>query len=117
MTPEEVVKHFGGKKLPPAPKPIPPEEIARLMGARIVGKVPEIGGGAIGAAYHAHVYRQRMAELRADFARHGYDLSEETVRTLAEMAAEASTPRRPVTPQQIAMQIIEKAVRKHREAS
>ena len=41
------------------------DEIARSLGARIIGAVPEVGGGQLGAAHLARIYQDRMAEVRA----------------------------------------------------
>ena len=40
------------------------EEIARAMGAKIVGEIPDVGGGAFGAARLARVYQQRSEQAR-----------------------------------------------------
>ena len=93
------------------------ERIAELMGAKIIGQVPEVGGGAFGAARLGHIHRQRMTAVRSEELLQGLGLSDEIRRSLAEMAEQASKPGRIVTPAQIAAQLLEEAVRKHREAS
>jgi len=40
------------------------EEIAQALGAEIVGEIPDVGGGAFGAARLARVYQQRIEEAR-----------------------------------------------------
>ncbi len=87
------------------------------MGAKIVGRVPDVGGGAFGAAHLAHIYQQRMAEVRAEELARGLAIRAETMHKLAEMAKKASTPERPVTPMEMAIQIVEEAVANYREAS
>lgn len=44
------------------------EEIAKLLGAKIVGELPDVGGGALAAMQHAEFYRRRMQEVRAQTA-------------------------------------------------
>ncbi len=117
MKPEEVARMFGMKNAKAPPKKKSPEEWAKLFGAKLVGKVPNVGGGPLGAAYLAHVYRQRMAELRGEPAFQQLGLSEAALEGLAEMAEKESTPRKHVTPLQVAARLLEQAVRKHREAS
>ncbi len=43
------------------------EDLARRMGARIVCKLPSCDG-VLGAAFLAHFYQRRMAELRVQDA-------------------------------------------------
>jgi hypothetical protein len=40
------------------------EAIARLLGAKIVGQIPDVGGGPPAAVYLAKVYQARMEALR-----------------------------------------------------
>jgi hypothetical protein len=40
------------------------EDIAKLLGAQIVGEVPDVGGGALGAAHLAKFYAARMLQVR-----------------------------------------------------
>lgn len=41
---------------------IDPQEIAKLFGAKIVGEVPNVGGGPLGMARLAHLMHQRLTE-------------------------------------------------------
>ena len=41
-----------------------PREFAELFGARIVGEVPDVGGGPFGMARLAHLMHQRLAVLQ-----------------------------------------------------
>lgn len=118
MTPEEVLKLFGAKDVKPPPPKKSPEEWAKIFGpgVRIVGRVPH-GGGPLGAAHLAHIYQQRMAQVRAEEeALQALGLSEATVRKLSEIAKKTSTSEHPVSPRQIAKQMVEDAVANHREA-
>ena len=42
----------------------PLEDIAKRLGADIIGEISDDGGGAFGAARLAHIYQQRMEERR-----------------------------------------------------
>lgn len=92
------------------------EEIARLMGAKIVGSAPG-GGGAFGAARLASLFHARMnavreegqltagaSELRPSVA---VAISEPTVQALSQLAASMSTPEGAVSAQQMATLILE----------
>jgi hypothetical protein len=57
-----------------------------------------------------------MAELRAQESELRIPLGSDIKRALAELATEASTPERPVTPEQVAVQLLAEAVAKHRKA-
>ena len=39
------------------------DDIAELLGATVVGQVPDVGGGALAAAYLAKVYQARMRHI------------------------------------------------------
>jgi hypothetical protein len=94
--------------------------IASELGARVVGKVPETGGGAFGAARLAKILQTRLTPssgLRpgrptdAKWVKHPkVPMSEETFHGLQRLADQLSTPRRRVSPMQVAAQLLESAV-------
>src|SRR5438132_9882285 len=99
------------------------EKIARLLGARVVGKVPEVGGGAFGAARLSRIVaalQRRLAPSRGRRAGRPTDtswvrhpkvpMSEATEYKLAQLAQRASTPERKVSPMQMAAQLLEEVV-------
>jgi len=43
-----------------------PQEFADLLGAKIIGEVPDVGGGPFGMARLAHIMHQRLAISAAD---------------------------------------------------
>src|SRR5262245_38750551 len=57
------------------------DDLARMFGAKIVGQVPDVGGGAPGAAYLAKIYQARMREIGGQ--RQGGPAAQATARTLA----------------------------------
>ena len=99
------------------------ERIAAGLGARIVGKVPDTGGGAFGAARLAKLVESMQARLvpgqgrrpgrptDANWVRHPkVPMSDATRRRLSRLAEQASTGGRKVSPMQIAAQILEDAL-------
>jgi hypothetical protein len=98
---------------------IDPQEFARLLGAEIVGEAPD-GGGPFGMARLARVMHQRLAPSRGErpgrptnpawSVRPKVPMSEATAQRLAEIAEAMSTPRRKVSPMQVAAQLLEEAV-------
>ncbi len=96
------------------------EKLAKKMGAEIVGKVPDVGGGAFGAARLREIMRQRLEPSAGRrFGRPtdpSWDrrpkvpMSSETETRLAELAKFASGPGRKVSPMQVAAQLLEEAV-------
>jgi hypothetical protein len=99
------------------------QKLAKLLGAKVVGEVPDAGGGAFGAARLARCVaelRARLAPSRgrrpgrptdASWARRAkVPMSEITARKLADLAQKASTPERQVSPMQVAAQLLEQAV-------
>ena len=97
-----------------------PEELAALFGAKIVGQVPDVGGGPFGMARLAHLMHQRLTPSRGErpgrptdaswSARPKVPMSKGTQQRLAEIAEEMSTPERRVSPMQVAAQLLEAAV-------
>jgi hypothetical protein len=99
------------------------KQIADQLGARIVAKVPETGGGAFGAARLAKIIDQLQRRLvpsrgrRAgrptdkSWSRHPkVPMSVATEKRLTQLAVEASSPTRKVSPMQVAAQILEDAL-------
>ena len=99
---------------------IDPQDFARMLGAEIVGEVPDVGGGPFGMARLAHVMHQRLTPSRGERPgrptnpnweiRPKVPMSEETARKLAEIAEAMSTAERKVSPMQVAAQLLEEAV-------
>jgi hypothetical protein len=93
------------------------EELARLLGAKIVGQVPDAGGGVLGAAHLAKVYQARMTEIQAAPARTPkgegvlleIPISEAAAQALAELAAVVSKPGRRRSPGEIARALLQAA--------
>jgi hypothetical protein len=96
------------------------DKLAELLGAEKVGQVPEVGGGAFGAARLAKLLQARLEPSRgqrpgrptdASWTRHPkVPMSEATAAKLAWMAERLSTPERRVSPMQVAAQILEEAL-------
>jgi hypothetical protein len=99
------------------------EKLAEMLGATVVGQVPETGGGAFGAARLGKLVASLQARLEpsegrrpgrptdASWVRHSkVPMSEETVQKLVRLAELASTPERRVSPMQVAAQLLEDAV-------
>src|SRR5947209_4530441 len=99
------------------------EKIAAGLGAQVVGKVPDTGGGAFGAARLAYIVQSIQARLvpgqghrpgrptDASWVRHPkVPMSDETRQRLAVLAEQSSTASRKVSPMQVAAQILEDAV-------
>lgn len=99
---------------------INPQEFARLLGAEIVGEVPDVGGGPFGMAHLARIMHQRLTPSQGErpgrptnpdwASRPKVPMSEETARKLAVIAEAMSTPTRKVSPMQVAAQLLEEAV-------
>jgi hypothetical protein len=102
--------------------PIDPEEFARMLGAEVVGKVPDVGGGPFGMARLARILHQRLTPSRGERPGRPTDpvwevrpkvpMSEATLRTLTRLAREMSTAGRQVSPMQVAAQLLEEALRR-----
>src|SRR5438067_13747391 len=101
--------------------PIDRQEFAPLLGAEIVGEVPDVGAGPFGMARLARVLHQRLAPSRGErpgrptspdwSIRPKVPMSEATAQRLAEIAEAMSTPERKVSPMQVAGQLLEEVVR------
>jgi hypothetical protein len=99
------------------------DAIAGKLGAKVVGRVPDTGGGAFGAARLARAVATLQSRLQpAQGLRPGrptdptwvespkIPMSEETARKLARLAERASSSGRKVSPMQMAAQLLEDAV-------
>jgi hypothetical protein len=97
--------------------------IADRLGADVVGRVPDLGGGAFGAARLAAIVetlRRRLVPgqgrragrpTNPNWVRHPkVPMSEATERRLSRLAAQASASGRKVSPMQLAAQILEEAL-------
>ena len=96
------------------------QKVAEAMGAKVVGRVPDVGGGAFGAARLATLLQRRLEPGRGQrpgrptdstWTRHPkVPMSEDVERKLIALAREVSTPQRRVSPMQVAAQLLEDAV-------
>ena len=96
------------------------EKLARALGAEVVGSVPDVGGGAFGAARLARILQTRLEPGRgqrpgrptdSSWTRHPkVPMSESVERKLIQLAQQVSTPDRRVSPMQVAAQLLEDAV-------
>jgi hypothetical protein len=97
------------------------EKLAKLLGAKIVGEVPDVGGGAFGMARLARILHQRLTPSQGErpgrptnpswVMRQKVPMSEATAQKLAEIAEAMSTPQRKVSPMQVAAQLLEEVVK------
>lgn len=96
------------------------EKLAELLGAKIVGQVPDVGGGAFGMARLAHILHKRLTPSHGERPGRPTDaswvhrpkvpMSEATYQTLVEIAEAISTPERKVSPMQVAAQLLEETI-------
>jgi hypothetical protein len=99
------------------------KKFASLLGAEVIGKLPDTGGGAFGAARLSRIVQSLQNRLepsegkrpgRPTDSRWGLHpkipMSTETARKLARLAERASTSQRRVSPMQVAAQLLEEAV-------
>jgi hypothetical protein len=97
--------------------------IAGRLGAKVVTRLPDVGGGAFGAARLAAIVetlRRRLVPGQGRRAGRPTDpnwvhhpkvpMSEATERLLTRLAEQASTSARKVSPMQLAAQILEDAL-------
>jgi hypothetical protein len=100
--------------------PKDPQKFANLLGAKIVGEMPDVGGGPFGMARLAHIMHQRLTPSQGErpgrptdstwATRPKVPMSEATRQRLVEIAEAMSTPERRVSPMQVAAQLLEEAV-------
>lgn len=97
------------------------EKLAELLGARIEGEVPDVGGGPFGAARLAKILHERLTPSQGirpgrptDSAwtlRPKVPMSEATRQALEQLAEQSSTPDRAVSAMQVAALLLEEALR------
>lgn len=97
-------------------------QLAKLLGAKIVGKVPDVGGGAFGMARIAHLLHERLTPSEGErpgrptnpkwVRRPKVPMSAATTQKLTKLAEALSTPNRKVSPMQVAAQLLEEALGK-----
>ncbi len=99
------------------------ERLAQKLGADVVTELPDVGGGAFGAARLASILRQRLEPSRGkrpgrptnqDWDRRPkVPMSGETEEHLAQLATLVSSSDRKVSPMQVAAHLLEEAVRSY----
>lgn len=101
----------------------PIKSIAQALGAEVVGRVPDTGGGAFGAARLAHLVASLQSRLQPGQGKRPgrpsdprwvrspkVPMSSKTQAKLARLAQRASKVGRKVSPMQLAAQLLEDAV-------
>src|SRR5438552_9447196 len=99
------------------------KQLAESLGAQVIGKIPDAGGGAFGAARLPHLIAALRGRLRPgqglragrpsdpNWDQHPkVPMSKRTQRKLRKLALRASTGTRKVSPMQVAAQLLEEAV-------
>ncbi len=99
------------------------KHIARKMGAVVVARIPETGGGAFGAARIARIVDALQKRLipgsgtrpgrptSPDWSLHPkVPMSSKTQRKLKRLARDYSTPQRKLSPMQVAAQLLEEVL-------
>src|SRR2546426_2535646 len=99
---------------------IDPQEFARMLGAEIVGEIPDVGGGPFGMARLARILHRHLTPSRGErpgrptnpnwTIRPKVPMSQKTARKLARIAKALSTSQRQVSPMQVAAQLLQEAV-------
>jgi hypothetical protein len=105
------------------------EKIASELGAKVIAQLPETGGGAFGAARLARLVKELQARLAPGQGRRAgrpterkwirhpkVPMSTATQLSLVRLAEQASTPKRKISPMQLAAQILEDALNEMPEA-
>ena len=97
-----------------------PKEFADLFGAKLIGEVPDTGGGPFGMARLAHIMHQRLTPSQGERPGRPTDatwenrpkvpMTDATHRRLTQIAEQLSTSERRVSPMQVAAQLLEEAV-------
>jgi hypothetical protein len=98
-------------------------EIADTLGATVIGELPKAGGGAFGAARLVKIVtdlQEKLAPSRGKrpgrptvsswSLRPKVPMSRATKRRLVQLARKASTPKREVSPMQVAARLLEEAL-------
>ncbi len=96
------------------------ERLAALLGAKIVGQVPAVGGGAFGMARLAHLLHERLTPSQGErpgrpsdaswVVRPKIPMSRATQVKLKKLAKRVSTDGRKVSAMQVAAHILEVAI-------
>lgn len=99
------------------------KEIADSLGASFIAKVPRTGGGAFGAARLGKIVADLQQKLvpshgkrpgrptKSEWIRRPkVPMSKQTERRLIELAKQASTPTRRISPMQLAARLLEEAL-------
>jgi hypothetical protein len=96
------------------------DKIAALVGGKVLGKLPHVGGGAFGMARLARMLQERLEPGKGKrpgrptdslwIHRPKVPMSAATARKLKVLAKQASTSGRKVTATQIAAQLLEEAL-------
>ena len=91
-----------------------------IQNHRIVEQLPDVGGGAFGVARMAKLLHQRLTPSQGErpgrptnptwVSRPKVPMSKATAQKLQKLATALSTPRRKVSPMQIAAQLLEEAL-------
>lgn len=98
------------------------DKLAKLFGAKIVGQIPDVGGGVLGMARVARILHERLTPGQGDrpgrptnpdwVSRPKVPMSASTAKKLAQIAAALSNSQRKVSPMQVAGQVLEEAVKR-----
>jgi hypothetical protein len=96
------------------------QEFAQMLGAEVVGEVPDVGGGPFGMARLARLMHERLTPSQGErpgrpsnpnwVTRCKVPMSNATIHKLTTLAEELSTARRKVSPMQVAAQLLEEAL-------
>lgn len=97
-----------------------PRKWAGIFDAKIVGTVPDLGGGAFDMEDLARIMHQRLAPSPGERTGRPSDpewvrrpkvpMTEQTVRRLTAIAESLSTDKRKVSPMQVAAHLLEEAI-------
>jgi hypothetical protein len=97
-----------------------PQEFAGMLGAEIVGEVPDVGGGPFGMARLAYLLHQHLTPSQGErpgrptnpnwVTRCKVPMSAATLEQLTQMAEQMSTPQRRISPMQVAAQLLEEVL-------
>jgi len=100
-------------------------KIAKRLGATVVDRVPDAGGGAFGAARLAKIFQARLQPSQGQRPGRPTDpswvlhpkvpMSQATMQKLTQLANQASTADRKVSPMQVAAQLLEMSLGEERQ--
>ena len=99
---------------------IDPQEFAQMLGAKIAGEIPDVGGGPFGMARVAELLHRCLTPSQGErpgrptnpdwTTRCKVPMSEATYQRLVQLADQMSTPERKISPMQVAAQLLEEAI-------